>query len=245
MTHPIPAEELHSFQRCLGYHFLKTNYLITALTHSSYAYEYKEGKISDNERLEFLGDGVLGFVIADELFRRKWRRNEGYLSKTRALIVCEEMLSEIAGRLGIPGILLLGKGEDASGGRNKPSNLSNALEAVFGAVYLDGGFSAVQKTILSVMNESIERAIAGSLIFDYKSRLLEWSQSGFSENPLSFVILDENGPVHHRTYTAAVLLDEKIIGKGYGQSKKSAEQEAARDAMDRIDTQKSPDDFFR
>lgn len=236
MNDSIMPEHLNVLQERLGYRFLNIELLVNALTHSSYAYESKNGNIEDNERLEFLGDGILDFVVAEELFHRKAKKNEGYLSKTRSLIVCEAMLSEIAEKMEVGSLLLLGRGEDASGGRQKPSNLSDAMEAIFAAVYLDGGFEAAKSAILGILNESIHRALAGSLVFDYKSRLLEWSQSGLVHTPLSFVILEEDGPVHDRIYKAAVLKNEVMIGEGTGRSKKQAEQEAAKAALNSIYT---------
>lgn len=232
MSIPIRTEKLERLQNDLGYHYSDLRFLINALTHSSYAYESKKSGTEDNERLEFLGDGILDFVVAEELFHRKTKRDEGYLSKTRALIVCEAMLSDIAEDLHIGELLLLGRGEDASGGRTKPSNLSNAMEAIFASVYLDGGYEAAKNVILSVLSDSIDLAVTGSLVFDYKSKLLEWAQS--KHVPLSFVILEENGPVHKRTYKAAVLKENDVLSEGIGRSKKLAEQEAAKTAYMQI-----------
>jgi len=228
------GDPLSALQNKLGYSFKNIDLLKNALTHSSFAYESKDKNIENNERLEFLGDGVLDFVIAEELFRRDTKKDEGYLSKTRALIVCESMLSEIAEQLDIGNLLYLGHGEDASGGRRKPSNLSDAMEAIFAAIYLDGGFEAARATIIAILTTSINRALTGALVFDYKSRLLEWSQKDREHIPLSFEIIGEDGPVHKREYRAAVLQDGISIGEGVGQSKKSAEQEAAKDALKKI-----------
>jgi ribonuclease-3 len=228
------TEPLFVLQEKLGYRFSNTRLLVNALTHSSYAYESKDKGAEDNERLEFLGDGILDFVIAEELFHRKTKKDEGYLSKTRALIVCEAMLAEVAEEMDVGSLLLLGRGENASGGRQKPSNLSSAMEAMFAAIYLDGGFEAAKKAILSILNEAIRRALAGTLVFDYKSRLLEWSQSDLAHTPISFVILDEDGPVHDRIYRAAVLQGTVVIGEGTGRSKKQAEQNAAKAALGEI-----------
>ncbi len=237
MDDSIPNEKLSRLQEALGYRFSDSRLLMNALTHSSFAYESKNKGIEDNERLEFLGDGVLDFVIAEELFHRKTKRDEGYLSKTRALIVCESMLAEIAERMDVGSLLLLGRGEDASGGRQKPSNLSCAMEAIFAAIYLDGGFERAKNAILNILNEAISRAVDGTLVFDYKSKLLEWSQSNPSRAPVSFVILEESGPVHDRIYQAAVMQGVAVLGKGAGRSKKQAEQNAAKNAFDNILTQ--------
>lgn len=222
--------EYNELENLLGYTFSGKNLLRMALSHSTYAYEHKQLNVQDNERLEFLGDGILDFVIADALYQRKKSRDEGYLSKTRALIVCETTLSAIAANIGLGDCLLLGKGEEFTGGREKPSNLANALEAVFAAVYLDGGFEQSKRVILHTMSESINAALSGDLVFDYKSRMLELAQIKGIGHTIRFEILDESGPVHDMSFTGAVFLDEEIIGQGIGHSKKLAEQEAAKAA---------------
>jgi len=222
--------EYNELENLLGYTFSGKNLLRMALSHSTYAYEHKQLNVQDNERLEFLGDGILDFVIADALYQRKKSRDEGYLSKTRALIVCETTLSAIAANIGLGDNLLLGKGEEFTGGREKPSNLANALEAVFAAVYLDGGFEQSKRVILHTMSESINTALSGDLVFDYKSRMLELAQIKGIGHTIRFEILDESGPVHDMSFTGAVFLDEEIIGQGIGHSKKLAEQEAAKAA---------------
>lgn len=222
--------EYKELENLLGYTFSGKNLLRMALTHSTYAYEHKQLNVQDNERLEFLGDGILDFVIADALYQRKKSRDEGYLSKTRALIVCETTLSAIAANIGLGDNLLLGKGEEFTGGREKPSNLANALEAVFAAVYLDGGFEQSKRVILHTMSESINTALSGDLVFDYKSRMLELAQIKGIGHTIRFEILDESGPVHDMSFTGALFLDEEIIGQGIGHSKKLAEQEAAKAA---------------
>ena len=222
--------EYNELENLLGYTFSGKNLLRMALSHSTYAYEHKQLNVQDNERLEFLGDGILDFVIADALYKRKKSRDEGYLSKTRALIVCETTLSAIAANIGLGDNLLLGKGEEFTGGREKPSNLANALEAVFAAVYLDGGFEQSKRVILHTMSESINAALSGDLVFDYKSRMLELAQIKGIGHTIRFEILDESGPVHDMSFTGAVFLDDEIIGQGIGHSKKLAEQEAAKAA---------------
>lgn len=222
--------ELSSFEKLLGYTFKDKNLLITALTHSTYAYEHRFDIKYDNERLEFLGDGILDFVAADALFRRKESCDEGYLSKTRALIVCEATLAAKARYLGLGEYLRLGKGEESTGGRDKPSNLANAMEALFAAVYLDAGFETAKSLILRILSDSIETALSGDLVFDYKSKVLELAQTKGNAHTIRFEIMDETGPVHDRRYTAAVFLDDKIFGQGIGHSKKLAEQEAAKEA---------------
>jgi ribonuclease-3 len=217
-----------SLESLLGYTFSEKKYLIMALTHSTYSYEHKKQDVIDNERLEFLGDGILDFVIADTLFHRKMNRDEGFLSKTRALIVCEATLCAKAIDLGLGAYILLGKGEEATGGRDKPSNLANTMEAIFAAVYIDGGFSCAKDLILRIMNDAIDTALTGDLVFDYKSKILELAQTKGTGQTIRFEILDESGPVHDKSFTAAVILDDERIGQGEGHSKKLAEQEAAK-----------------
>lgn len=222
--------ELSAFEKLLGYNFTDKNLLSMSLTHSTYAYEHRFEVTYNNERLEFLGDGILDFVIADALFNQKRNCNEGYLSKTRALIVCEATLALKAREIGLGGFLRLGRGEESTGGRDKPSNLANAMEAIFAAVYLDGGFDQAKGLILRILADSIETALSGDLIFDYKSKVLELAQTKGSAHSIHFEITDETGPVHDRTYTAAVFFDSELFGQGSGHSKKHAEQEAAKSA---------------
>ena len=234
-TDKNPSSENNEYlplETLFGYSFSEKSLLVMALTHSTYAYEHRQQEVSDNERLEFLGDGILDFVVADALFHRKMSRDEGYLSKTRALIVCETTLSEKAIDLGLGRFLLLGKGEEATGGREKPSNLANAMEAIFAAVYLDGGFDQAKAVILRILADAIDTALTGELVFDYKSKILELAQTKGIERTVRFEIVAESGPVHDKSFTAAVILDHEVIGRGDGHSKKLAEQEAAKIACE-------------
>lgn len=225
-------ELLDKLQHRIGYFFKDVSLLRTAMTHSSYAYEIKASDVEDNERLEFLGDGILDFVIADALYNKIAYKDEGFLSKTRAMIVCEATLADIASELELGSVLLFGKGEMATSGAAKASNLANAMEALFAAIYLDDGFDTAREVIIRVMNQSIEDALEGRLIYDYKSKLLEIVQTKeFSGQTLSFEIIAEEGPVHDRLFTAQAVLDGKVIGQGSGKSKKQSEQDAAQDAI--------------
>jgi len=218
----------------LGYSFKNKKLLMQALTHSTYAYEQRENNGSeDNERLEFLGDGLLDFVIADRLYELQNEKDEGYLSKTRALIVCEATLAEKAIQINLGDYLFLGKGELQTGGKEKASNLANAMEALFAAVYLDNGFTDAKNTILKMLESFILQAIAGEIIFDYKSKILEMAQTK-RDNIVSFAIVNEDGPVHDRIYTAALYLNDSYISEGKGVSKKLAEQAAARTGFERV-----------
>lgn len=226
------SQLLQALQQRIGYYFKDISLLRTALTHSSFAYEVKASEVEDNERLEFLGDGILDFVIADALYQKISFRDEGFLSKTRAMIVCEATLSDIAMKLDLGSVLLFGKGEMATAGAVKASNLANAVEALFAAIYLDDGFDTARNVIINVMGKSIDDALEGRLIYDYKSKLLEIVQTKeFAGQTLSFEIISEEGPVHNRLFTAQAVLNGQIIGQGTGKSKKQSEQEAARDAI--------------
>lgn len=230
----IRAKDLRRLQNNLGLKFSKNELLIEAITHSTYAYEHKARQIPDNERLEFLGDAVLDLVVSDILFRKDQAYEEGFMTKTRALLVCENCLADLARKLEVGSFLLLGKGEEATGGRNKSSNLANAMEAILGAVYLDCGFAVVQELVGKLLQEAIEKALAGEIFHDFKSRLLEMIQARESDEKqmARFIILDEEGPVHERTFTAGVMLGDRLLARGKGGSKKEAEQQAARAAID-------------
>jgi ribonuclease-3 len=218
----------------LGHLFSDSALLAEALTHSTYAYEHRQNNLADNERLEFLGDAVLDLVISQALYKRHDRLSEGQMTKARALVVRETTLAQIAQSLQLGDCLLLGRGEEASGGRDKPSNLANALEALFGAVFMDGGYERVAAVILSLLSDSLELALSGHLVYDYKSRLLELVQATRGGSVLRFQILEETGPVHERTFVAGVLVDEQLVATGSGCSKKDAEQLAARSALERL-----------
>lgn len=217
--------------QAIGHDFRQQDLLVQALTHSTYAYEHRVEKIVDNERLEFLGDAVLDLVISDFLFREGASFSEGVMTKTRALIVCESTLTRVARSLGLGQLLMLGKGELTTGGGDKSSNLANAMEAVFGAVYLDAGYNKARSIILRLLDEFVQQALTGEMVYDYKSRLLEMVQGTRGNSTLRFVIINEEGPVHDRLFTAAVIVDEKQIAVGSGSSKKEAEQKAAREAL--------------
>ena len=200
--------------------------LAKALAHRSWCSE-TEGAQS-NERLEFLGDAVLGLVVTDHLFRTYPDLPEGELAKVRASLVNSEALAEVAAELQLGEYLLLGKGEDASGGREKPSILADAMEAVIGAVYMDGGWDAASDLVMRLLGDRIETAAAGPGGQDYKTRLQELSARVFEQLP-RYDVADE-GPDHAKRFFATVSLDGERMGVGEGRSKKQAEQAAARQA---------------
>ncbi len=209
-------------------------FLRSALTHSTFAYENSNLVKHDNERLEFLGDAVLQLTISDALFQIKPNLDEGLMTKYRALVVCEDTLAQVAQQLDLGNHLYLGKGEEMTGGRKKHSNLANGLEAVYGAIYLDQGLQYVQEIILQHLQPFIDLAVSGELIYDFKSRLLELVQSTKGNSTMKFEIIDEEGPVHERIFTAAVIVNNNLVAEGKGGSKKEAEQNAAKSALEKL-----------
>ena len=214
----------------LGYHFENRALLETALTHSSYADENKGRGLESNERLEFLGDSVLGMVTADYLFRAHPDMPEGDLTRTRAALVCEGSLVEVARALNLGAYLKLGKGEDAGGGRERPSIVADAVEAVLAAVYLDGGIGSARKIIRRFI---LDREAEKSASRDYKTALQELVQRE-SGQVLRYQLVGESGPDHAKTFTVQVDLNGRAVGRGEGRSKKEAEQMAARAAIEAL-----------
>lgn len=194
-----------------------------ALTHPSYAQE--RSLDSNNQRLEFLGDAVLNLVVAEFLYRNYPDQAEGELTKIRARVVCEPALSQIAGQLRLGDYLLLGKGEEKSGGRTRKSILADGMEAVIGAVYLDQGYQTVRDFILGYLGETIKDTEAGDY-YDYKSRLQELVQ-GKNRDNVTYAIIEESGPAHDRTFIAGVYYQNRLLATGTGHSKKEAQQNAA------------------
>ena len=217
------TEEL---EEIIGYHFKNKHYLTQALTHSSYANEKKLGKLGSNERLEFLGDAVLELISSDYLYARFTQIPEGELTKKRASLVCEPSLAYCAREFGLPQFLLLGKGEDMTGGRNRDSIVSDATEALLGAIYLDGGFANAKEFVLNFILNDIEHK---QLFYDSKTILQEVVQGEHEQ--LTYVLTDESGPDHNKSFTVRACIGERVIGSGTGHTKKAAEQEAAYQAL--------------
>ena len=207
----------------LGYEFTNSELLQQALTHRSWCAEF-DGE--SNERLEFLGDAVLGLVVTQSIYLSNPDIPEGQLAKIRSAVVSAQALSEIAEQIGLGQVLMLGKGEESSGGRTKASILADALEAVIGAVYLDGGITSATQVVEELFEEAIEKATMDPGVHDYKTRLQELSAHHFGLVPLYEV--ETRGPDHDRKFFATVKVKEQAFGPGSGTSKKSAEQEAAR-----------------
>lgn len=215
------------FEEKIGYQFQDQSLLTQALTHSSYANERHLGKQADNERLEFLGDAVLEIVTSEFLFHRYPKHPEGELTRLRASMVCEPTLAFCTKEMELGKYLLLGKGEEQTGGRERKSILSDALEAVIGSIYLDGGFANAKEFIFRFVLNDIEHK---QLFYDSKTILQEFVQGNYEE-ALSYRLLEESGPDHNKNFTVEARIGDRAIGSGSGRTKKAAEQEAAYQAL--------------
>ncbi len=213
-------------QEELGYEFADDNLLVEALCHKSFSNEQPGNNIACNERLEFLGDAVLDLVVSRYLYHRYPEAREGEMTRIRAEVVNEKGLARVARGLQLGRFLLLGRGEERTGGRNKDSLLANALEALLGAVFCDGGFEPVRDLIESLLAEGISEAAQRRQGLDHKTRLQEITQARHGQIP-EYVLLGEEGPVHERAYTVEVRLADSPLGRGLGSTKKKAEQQAA------------------
>ena len=221
--------DLSLFQEKLGYHFHNVTYLTIALTHSSFANEGKKGDVC-NERQEFLGDAVLSIIVSDYLFRNHAKMPEGDLTKLRAALVCEKALCLYAEELGLGDFLMLGRGEEATGGRQRPSILADAFEAVIAAIYLDGGIEPAREFVLRYVVPTIGNHTKVAFK-DYKTILQEIIQKN-PEERVTYELVDESGPDHNKRFVVEVHLNSNVIGRGEGRSKKSAEQAAAQMALE-------------
>jgi ribonuclease-3 len=221
-------QNIEAFEKVIGYSFKDKNLIKIALTHSSYANENKLPR--DNERLEFLGDSVLGFITAEYLFSEYKSRPEGELTKLRAAVVCEKSLFKFAEKISLGDFIYMGKGEENSGGRNRPSIVSDAFEAVIAAMYLDGGIEVVKNYILSFISEAVKRE---ANFKDNKSLLQEIIQKN-KGSTISYEEIGESGPDHEKVFKFVVKINGEIVGTGEGRSKKEAEQAAAGDALEKI-----------
>lgn len=226
-------KNIESLEKVIGYAFRDRELLKNALTHSSYSNEIKEIKLQDNERIEFLGDSVLNIVVSDRLYKEN-NLPEGEMTKRRAAIVCEASLERCAGIIDLGSHILLGKGEALSGGRTRSSILADAFESLIGAIYLDGGLSEAALFISRIMSDIIEETKNGNIFIDYKTNLQELVQSHHASDLVYEIILEE-GPDHNKTYTSRVTSSDDIIGIGNGKTKKEAEQNAAKNAIENID----------
>lgn len=217
----------------LNYKFNDIQLLNESITHSSYANENKKKNIKYNERLEFLGDSVLSIVISEHLFKRLIYVQEGDLTKIRASIVCEPSLAKCAQVMNIGKYLLLGKGEESTGGKERVSILADAFEAILGAIYLDGGFEQAKRFTLNSLDGVIEDAINGRVFQDYKTHLQEIIQSE-NIDKIIYEVVNEEGPDHNKIFHVHLKIGSQIVGKGSGKSKKEAEQNAAKEALKEV-----------
>ncbi|MGC9522272.1 MAG: ribonuclease III [Anaerolineae bacterium] len=219
-------------QANLNYQFRDDSLLKLALTHPSYAHEHPEegGEEHHNQRLEFLGDAVLDFLVAAWLYRTYEGFPEGPLTRLRATLVRTTTLANLARELELGQALRLGRGEAESGGYDRPANLCDALEATVGALYLDGGLDIIWSRLEPWFAQKAGRILEAESYVDAKSRFQEWAQAELGRTP-AYQIVDEEGPDHAKTFTAQVLIDDEIAGQGIGASKRMAEQAAARAAL--------------
>ncbi len=225
--------DIVDLQKKLGVTFNEPALLEQALVHSSYVNEYPALVSGHNERLEFLGDAVLGFIVADKLYQDFPGLAEGEMTRLRAALVRRETLARVARSISLGDYLFLGKGEESSGGRSKKTNLAGAVEAVIAAIYFDQGLEITRETVVRLLSEEWERVIGQGTGADYKSKLQELSQSKLQLMP-AYRLVAEAGPDHDKTFTVEVMVGDEILGRGTGKSKKLAETEAARAALERL-----------
>ena len=216
-------KKIKELEHRIGYHFQDFNLLVMAMRHSSYVNEHHMERLDCNERLEFLGDAVLEVVSSEFLYKNFPELPEGELTKKRASMVCEPSLAFCARQIDLGSYLLLGKGEEGTGGRNRDSIVSDAMEATIGAIFLDGGFTNAKEFILNYILNDIEHK---QLFYDSETILQEIIQAR-TEEPMAYEVLKEEGPDHDKNFRVAVKVGNKILGTGSGRTKKAAEQEAA------------------
>ncbi|ORJ63334.1 ribonuclease III [Geothermobacter hydrogeniphilus] len=226
---------MDTLQQRLGHRFVDQALLSQALTHKSYANEHRPEEAQDNERLEFLGDAVLDLVVSEALHSRQPLLSEGEMTRIRAEVVSEKGLSFLARDLGVGKRLRLGRGEELTGGRDKDSLLADATEALFGAVFCDGGFDAARKVILGLLEQLITRAVDTKSGLDAKTRLQEILQARHGQLP-SYVLAGSEGPDHDRSYLVEVRFQGETIAAGRGRTKKQAEQQAAARALRQLES---------
>ena len=217
----------------IGYEFKDLNLLNQSLHHSSWVHEHPDEAQGSNERLEFLGDAVLELVITEHLYHRFMEANEGQLSKARSGVVNETRLAATARELNLGGYLLLGKGEEGQGGRDKPSILADAMEALLAAVYLDGGLESARRVFVELLAGAAERSLSRAPKRDFKTRLQEEVQEALHVTP-RYKLLETSGPDHDKTFYVACLVDGEPVSQGTGKSKKEAEQDAARSSLEAL-----------
>ena len=227
----INKEQLNKFEQIINYEFNNIEILEKSLTHSSYSNEDKSYMKVNNERLEFLGDAVLSIIVSKYIFNKYTDYPEGELTKLRSQVVCEDTLSIVAVNLNVGEFLLLGKGEEASGGRTRKSILADAVEAIIAAIYIDGGYDDAEIFVLNNLSKYIQLAVNGKIILDYKSYLQEYYQSKSQSCKIRYAVIKEEGPDHEKLFHVNVIVNKEVLGSGTGKSKKLAEQDAAKNAL--------------
>ncbi len=230
---------IDEFARMHRLQFNQPELLTQALTHRSYLNEHEEPGMSDNQRLEFLGDAVIGFIAGEWLFNRYPAMNEGDLTRLRAALVQRESLAELARADQIGVVIRIGKGEEANGARDSENILCDAFEAVVGALFLDQGMDGTRRYVIPRLEDRLERVLKTQLDRDARSQLQEWSQAHYNLTP-RYEIVEQSGPDHDKQFTIEVMIGSRSAGRGIGRSKQSAAQAAARDALMRIENEPAP-----
>ncbi len=227
------SKNTKELETSLGYQFKNSKLLIDALTHKSYHHEKPDESLNYNERLEFLGDSVLGLVIAEALFINETPLTEADMSKMKSYLVKESVLFDTASRLSLGKCLRLGRGEESTGGRQKKSILSDAVEALFGAIFLDSNYETAKSVILRLFSDKIDSIISKKEGHDFKSELQEKSQSMFGILP-EYRIVKQEGEEHKKVFTVDVYINGQLCGSGIGKSKKDAQMNAAKEALEKL-----------
>jgi ribonuclease-3 len=220
-------------QQTIGIIFRDVSLLQQAFIHSSYINENPNLRLLDNERLEFLGDALLSFIVAEKLYHEFPDFGEGDLTEIRISFVRQETLARLALELKLGDYLYLGKGEEATGGRERETNLADAFESLVGAIFLDQGLSAARRFVLSELSSDFEKVRAEGIGRNYKALLQEFTQAKFKQLP-TYRVVETSGPDHDKGFTVEVLLGDKLLGAGSGKSKRAAEMEAARSAWEKV-----------
>jgi ribonuclease III len=231
-------EILHKLEKKLSYSFHDIGLLSTSLTHRSYVNENQQSGVSDNERFEFLGDSILGACVSDLIIKKYSGLSEGDLTKIRSVLVCEESLAEIARHLQMGDCLLIGRGEENAGSRNKESFLANALEAVVAALYLDSDYNNVKDIINELFKPLLEKDNLKTDYSDYKTALQELCQKKYKTTPM-YMVVDSSGPEHAKVFEVRIVIINKLTEYGRGKSKKEAEKQAAQKALDILQHEES------
>lgn len=227
------VESLRELQQTQNIHFNNISLLLEAFVHRSYLNENPSVSLQSNERLEFLGDAVIGFLVTEKLFREFPHLNEGDMTRLRSQIVCQEGLSFLARKIHLGRYLLLSRGESLTGGRDRDSNLARTFEALIGALYLDGGLNSVEEFLSDRITTQGIVALMEQETSDYKSRLQEYTQGKYQLTPV-YVTIQEEGPPHDRDFAVEVKIGDEVLGVGKGKSKKKAEENAAGKALEKL-----------